>query len=70
MERELDPADYEALLEFAKCMRDEGITDFPDPPVGGGAQASDIDGDSPQVQAAQEACRHLGPAGGREFVSP
>ncbi len=43
-------------LEFANCMRAHGITDFPDPLPGGGF---DILGDtnSPQFEAAENACQ-------------
>jgi hypothetical protein len=46
-------------LEFARCMRSHGITDFPDPMPGGGW---DIPGDtnSPQFVAAAHACQATG----------
>jgi len=61
------------LLEFAECMRGEGI-DFPDPQVDGGrvmmgpGPGSEGDVDEPAMRAAQEACEDLmpergGPAG-------
>lgn len=65
--------DYRARLKYAACMRKNGVPDFPDPPVPssgphvqegnennhqGGPDPSD-----PQVQAAQEACKHLLPEG-------
>ena len=51
----------EAMLAYAQCMRDEGISAFPDPPRSGGLE---LDGnavgiDTPQFQAADEACKHL-----------
>jgi hypothetical protein len=51
-------------LKFSKCMREHGITNYPDPgphngPGGGwGINLSGIDLNSPQFQAAQQACRH------------
>jgi hypothetical protein len=54
-------------LKFAKCMRKQGITKYPDPvPHGGGSNAlinlSGIDLNSPRFLAAQQACKHyLGP---------
>jgi hypothetical protein len=51
-------------LKFSKCMRNHGITNYPDPgphngPGGGwGIDLSGIDLNSPQFQAAQQACRH------------
>lgn len=77
-------------LEFAECMREEGIEDFPDPDFSemgpgagpsirieernsgdeedGGATAGpfgDLDIDSPEFQAAQEACSENNPGGPR-----
>lgn len=50
-------------LKFSKCMRNHGITNYPDPgphngPGGGwGINLSGVDLNSPQFQAAQQACR-------------
>lgn len=54
----------DAMLEFAQCMRDEGIVDFPDPEVGeggvvamGGPDEGPVsDTDIAELEAAQEAC--------------
>jgi hypothetical protein len=56
----------EAMLAYAQCMRDEGITAFPDPNPETGLE---LDGDAvgidtPQFQAADEACQHLMGEGG------
>jgi hypothetical protein len=65
-----DPADrqeidMDAMLEYAQCMRDEGISNFPDPDAEGGFELGDaVDPFSPQVKAAEEACKHLLPGGG------
>jgi len=57
-----------AALKFSECMRNHGITDYPDPRVEGGAismslkaqgGASDLNPSSPQFQAAQKACSSL-----------
>jgi hypothetical protein len=55
----------EAMLEFAECMRENGV-DMPDPQTGGGGAGIVIgpgaDGDAPDMEAfeaADEACRHL-----------
>jgi hypothetical protein len=53
----------EAMLEFAACMRENGV-DMPDPELdgGGGAIAIGPDGAAPDREAfeqADEACRHL-----------
>jgi hypothetical protein len=55
----------DAAFEFSKCMRDNGIEDFPDPQVdadggisiGGSAVANQRD--TEEFQAAQEACEHI-----------
>lgn len=50
-------------LAFARCMRQHGITNYPDPdPHGGpnghgGVDLRGIDQDSPRFTAAQQACR-------------
>jgi hypothetical protein len=53
----------EEALEFAECMRSNGITDFPDPSSGGGFlfPASSGTIQSPQFQAAQKACQKYMP---------
>ena len=70
---EIDQETQEALLAFAKCMREHGI-DFPDPQfedggmvrVGGGDTPA-FDPNSKKFQDAQEACRSLMPGGGKDF---
>ncbi len=59
-----DPRDAE--LAYAKCMRDHGISDFPDPQPGGGiaiqaGPGSDLDQNNPQFKAADDACKSLLP---------
>jgi len=59
-----------ALLRYARCMRAHGITDFPDPQPGGGIQAtakpgSDLDPNSSLYKAADKACKHYQPGGGK-----
>jgi hypothetical protein len=56
----------ESMLQYAQCMRDEGITAFPDPNPETGLE---LDGDAvgidtPQYEAADEACKHLLGEGG------
>ena len=55
----------DAAFEFAQCMRDHGIEDFPDPQVNEGGGIS-FDGpgirerlDSEEGVAAREACEHI-----------
>lgn len=75
--REIDPEMQDKLIEFAGCMRDNGV-DFPDPDFSGGGGAisigpgGGIDPSSSEFQAAQEACQSIlgdfgfdgGPGGG------
>lgn len=54
-------------IAVAQCMREHGITNFPDPGPGGGIQipsGSGINPQSPGFQSAQKACFKLLPGGG------
>jgi hypothetical protein len=60
----------EAALANARCMREHGIENFPDPTFGGNGEAqirigkgSGIDPDDPDFKEAQEACADLMPEG-------
>ena len=56
-----------AFVNFSKCMRTHGVTNFPDPGAGGGIQLSSSSGInpfSPAFKAAQSHCRKLLPGGG------
>jgi hypothetical protein len=57
------PVDMQALLRFARCMREHGVADFPDPDAAGNfrAQAGSTDPESPSFQRAMQACRQLDP---------
>jgi hypothetical protein len=52
-------------LAFARCMRSNGVQNFPDPDSHGGFPSStkQIARTNPRYQAAHGACRHLLPAG-------
>jgi hypothetical protein len=61
----------EAQLDYARCMRDHGIADFPNPEPGGGTiriktgtggPGSDLDPNNPPFKSASEACGSLLPA--------
>lgn len=62
--REIDPEMQDKLIEFAGCMRDNGV-DFPDPDFSGGGGSISIGGpggidpSSSEFQAAQEACQSI-----------
>jgi hypothetical protein len=70
-EQERPPADMQALLRFARCMREHGIADFPDPQADGRfpLPASLRGGKTPSFLRANQACRQLNPnpKGGLEF---
>jgi hypothetical protein len=57
-------------LKFSKCMRSHGLVDFPDPNSSGATQiqggpGGDLNPNDPRFQAAQTACQHLLPGGGK-----
>jgi len=55
------PGDVEALRKFAQCMRENGITDFPDPKADGSfplrGTAIETEGKSPRMIAGFQACQ-------------
>jgi hypothetical protein len=61
-------ASSDRALKYSKCMRENGVPNFPDPQNGrftlGGGPDGDIDPESPEFQAAQRACQSLAPQGG------
>ncbi len=54
-------------VRFASCMRDNGVTSFPDPEADSGVQipVSLAQHPSPVFTSAMHACRHLIPASGQ-----
>jgi hypothetical protein len=56
-------ADQKQALEFAQCMRDNGVPDFPDPDADGRFSEGQHDPDDPKLRGAQEKCRDLAPGG-------
>jgi hypothetical protein len=63
-DEERPPADMQALLRYARCMREHGMTDFPDPSADGDFKASPSmqrEGKSARLQRANQACRQLDP---------
>jgi len=61
------PDDREAIFSYAKCMRENGVPDFPDPEVGDNGEfriALPQGTAKEKVDAAQEKCKKLLPNGG------
>jgi hypothetical protein len=60
---------HEKAVKFAECMRNNGVSAFPDPPASGGltidgiANGSSLDTNSPAFTQAIRACRGLEPPG-------
>ena len=62
---EQPPADMQALLGFARCMREHGMADFPDPKPDGRfplpPSMQRVQGKTPGFLRAMQACRQLDP---------
>ncbi len=60
---------HRKAVRFAQCMRDNGVSEFPDPDASGEltidavANGSPVDTDSAAFEQALRACRELEPAG-------
>lgn len=60
-----DPQVVEQQRKFAQCMRDNGVSNFPDPDENGGLKiegGSGLSPDDPKMQAAQQVCARYQPA--------
>jgi hypothetical protein len=70
-----DPGQVEQQRKFSQCMRDHGVTNFPDPDENGGIAingGAGMNPNDPTFQAAQSACekyRPAGPSGGPTSVT-
>jgi hypothetical protein len=53
-----DPRDAEVLLEFARCMRENGVPDYPDPEPDGAVRIR-LNANDPKAQAAFERCQTI-----------
>ena len=62
----LTPAEQQAWLTWAKCIRTNGLPSFPDPTFKGGGVSIDDGGSgpSPQLRAAMRACKAQMPSNG------
>jgi hypothetical protein len=62
-------ADYENAVKFSECMRDNGVSEFPDPDasgeltIDGVLNGSSLDSSTPAWKAATRACKDLQPPG-------
>lgn len=52
------PGDAEVMLEFARCMRENGVADYPDPDPNAGLRIT-LDPNDPKAQAALERCKAI-----------
>ncbi len=60
------PANSPSAVAYSACMRSHGVPNYPDPDSSGQLPKGDAPQfgvSTPQYQAAQQACRHLLPAG-------
>ena len=63
--QQLSPAQQQAWLNWAKCIRAHGVPGFPDPTFSGSeVHDSGIESGSPQQQSAMEACNSQRPSVG------
>jgi hypothetical protein len=65
-----DPELRAKTLKYARCMRNHGITDFPDPNSDGTLKieptpGSNLDPNNPQYQSAHSACKRFLPNSGK-----
>lgn len=67
----MSSAEQKTRLEFAKCIRENGVKDFPDPVNGqplvdtNRIPSSAAPGGMSMLNAAMQACRDLGPQAGK-----
>jgi len=63
--QQLSPAQQQAWLNWAKCIRAHGMPDFPDPTFSGSeVHVSGGGSSSPQLRSAMDACRSEMPSSG------
>lgn len=66
----MNAEDLAKFQEYAKCMRENGVPEFPDPDSNGRLRVDGIDMTSAEYQAANEKCQHLTPGSGGVQFSP
>lgn len=52
------PGDAEVMLKFARCMRENGLPDYPDPDPNSGNRIM-LDPNAPKAQTALESCKAI-----------
>ena len=57
-EEEENPGDQEVMLEFARCMRENGLPDYADPDPNAGVRIA-LDPNDPKAQSALESCKAI-----------
>ncbi|MEU9604261.1 hypothetical protein [Streptomyces sp. NPDC048057] len=65
---QVDPEAMENMRKYARCMRENGVEDFPDPSPGGGIRVGPEQGQNPNFKKAEEKCKNTmpkPPEGGR-----
>jgi hypothetical protein len=63
--QQLSPAQQQAWLTWAQCVRTHGVADFPDPTFSGTeVHDSGVASSSPQLQSAMDACKSQRPSVG------
>jgi hypothetical protein len=62
-DKPLTPAQQQAWLKWAKCIRSHGVPDFPDPTFSG-SEVHIARGGTPQMQSAMDACKSQTPSAG------
>jgi hypothetical protein len=67
-ELQRDQPSREQGFAYARCMRQHGVPNFPDPDEDGGFALGGIDPDSPKMKAAERACGRRG--GGTAPTAP
>jgi hypothetical protein len=56
-----NPQEQQQMVQFARCMRQHGIADFPDPDNGHFQWPGSPERDTPKFKAAQQACERAVP---------
>ncbi|WBB61409.1 hypothetical protein O7599_02285 [Streptomyces sp. WMMC500] len=60
-----EPLDSEKVAEWAECIRQNGLPDFPDPEIDGNSMVMDMDAVDPTTfEPARKACQDKYPGGG------